>query len=242
MELLHYLATLRQRRGLILLTVVVAVVAGWLGTSRQERYTTSSTIVVGIEAPVTSDQQDARSVAFDRLVLTYAAIIDSRPLAEEALERTGLPLTPGGVVARTSVVPQPGTQVLRVIVTDDDPMVAQGLANGLAEVFVDQADELGSNDGVAGGESGLSTFVLERATRPEHPLPTGLARNVVVAGVFGLIVAVGLALLLEYLDVTVKGAEDAQARLGLPVLGVIPVLSLAKGSSAGISTSPPVQR
>ena len=49
-----------------------------------------------------------------------------------------------------------------------------------------------------------------------------MLRNVIVASIFGLLVAAILAFLLEYLDITVKTAADAERRLELPVLGIIP--------------------
>lgn len=225
MELLQYLAVLRRRLGLILLTVALAVAAAWLVTSRQEIYTAQSTIVVGTDAEVTGERQTDRAIGVDRLVLTLAAIIDSRPFATEALEGSGLPLKPGAVVAATSVTPEPGTQVLRVRVTRPDPTMARALANVLADSFVVRSEEfgLGAGGDVDQAGSALPTFVLERATLPASPLPTGLARNVTVAAMFGLVVAVAVVLLLEYLDVTVRGVGDVETRLALPVLGAIPV-------------------
>lgn len=44
----------------------------------------------------------------------------------------------------------------------------------------------------------------------------------VIAAVLGLMVAIGLAFILEHLDDTVKTAEDVRKHLGLPVLGNIP--------------------
>ena len=45
--------------------------------------------------------------------------------------------------------------------------------------------------------------------------------NVAIAFVVGLMAAVGLAFLLEYLDNTVKKEEDVETLLGLPVLGIV---------------------
>ncbi|MCX6950675.1 MAG: polysaccharide biosynthesis tyrosine autokinase, partial [Verrucomicrobia bacterium] len=46
--------------------------------------------------------------------------------------------------------------------------------------------------------------------------------NVVFAGLFGTVLAVGLALLLEYFDTSFRNVADVESRLKLPVLGVIP--------------------
>ena len=45
-----------------------------------------------------------------------------------------------------------------------------------------------------------------------------------IALVVGLMVGVGLAFLLEYLDNTIKNEDDIEKILGLPVLGTIAVI------------------
>jgi capsular polysaccharide biosynthesis protein len=41
--------------------------------------------------------------------------------------------------------------------------------------------------------------------------------------VFGLLMGIGFVVLLEYLDLTIRSADDAQQRLQLPALGAIPL-------------------
>jgi hypothetical protein len=45
-----------------------------------------------------------------------------------------------------------------------------------------------------------------------------------LSAIFGLLASVALVLLLDYLDLTVKTADDLERRSGLPVLGVIPLV------------------
>jgi hypothetical protein len=51
-----------------------------------------------------------------------------------------------------------------------------------------------------------------------------LARNLGLAGLLGLIVAGALIALLEYLDISMRSAEDVERQLELPVIGVVPAL------------------
>ncbi|MBL9167844.1 MAG: polysaccharide biosynthesis tyrosine autokinase [Verrucomicrobiales bacterium] len=55
-----------------------------------------------------------------------------------------------------------------------------------------------------------------RASRPNKPL------NIALGVVFGIILGVGLAFFIEYLDTSVKTIDDVERALQAPVLGVIP--------------------
>ncbi|ABA20476.1 Lipopolysaccharide biosynthesis [Trichormus variabilis ATCC 29413] len=70
--------------------------------------------------------------------------------------------------------------------------------------------------------------IIETAVAPE--LPTSPKRTVVlvIAGFFGSILAVGLVLLLELMDNTLRDATEAEELLQLPLLGVLPRLPATK--------------
>src|SRR5207237_8027686 len=79
----------------------------------------------------------------------------------------------------------------------------------------------------------LPAYIFQQARLPTAPQPTGLATNLAVAAVVGLILGVGGVLLADYLDITVRGIEEAERRLDLPVLGAIPELGTAPSQLTG---------
>ncbi len=76
----------------------------------------------------------------------------------------------------------------------------------------------------------LGNFIVlaEKAVPPSQPLKPFI--NVFVAGITGLVFAIGLAFLREQLDNTVKTNYDVEERLSLPVMGVVTPLA---GSRSG---------
>jgi len=73
--------------------------------------------------------------------------------------------------------------------------------------------------------------VVEAAELPRYPVGPNRMTNTLLAAAVGLLLAGGLAFLIEYLDDTLKTSEDIQAVLSLPTLGSIarinPAQSLA---------------
>lgn len=66
--------------------------------------------------------------------------------------------------------------------------------------------------------------VLDKAEVPLRPARPRKLFNIGLSVLIGLVLGVGLALFVEYLDNTVKSAEDVDRLLGLPVLGLVPAL------------------
>jgi non-specific protein-tyrosine kinase len=72
-----------------------------------------------------------------------------------------------------------------------------------------------------GGESPNYLTVIEPAQLSTTPISPNVATNVLLAAAVGFTLAVGAALLLEYLDDTLKSADDLSSSLGLTPLGSI---------------------
>ncbi|MCI4445644.1 MAG: polysaccharide biosynthesis tyrosine autokinase [Candidatus Aminicenantes bacterium] len=82
-----------------------------------------------------------------------------------------------------------------------------------------------SETGVSARLKGLRTSnirIVDRADIPIRPSSPKKLRNLLIALFLGLFGGVGLALVMEYLDNSVKSVEDVERYSGLPTLGVVP--------------------
>jgi capsular exopolysaccharide synthesis family protein len=70
--------------------------------------------------------------------------------------------------------------------------------------------------------------ILDLALPSKHPIQAGLVTTVPLAAVIGLLLACALCLGLEALDNTIKTEEQAETELGVPVLGMIPIIGTGK--------------
>jgi polysaccharide biosynthesis transport protein len=69
--------------------------------------------------------------------------------------------------------------------------------------------------------------IVDYALAPDGPVGPNRTRTVLIAMFLSLVLSVGLALLLEYLDDSVHSTEDVERFLNLPALAVIPIVGSA---------------
>ncbi|MBJ8111786.1 capsular biosynthesis protein [Bacillus cereus group sp. N6] len=149
-----------------------------------------------------------------QLTNTYKVIIKSPVILEQVKEKLKLQETLQELTKNIDVANERDSQVISVTVQNKNPRTASAIANKIAEVFQSEVAKIMSVDNV----TVLSKAEVSENQSPIKPRPM---LNVAIAFVVGLMVAVGLAFLLEYLDNTLKKEEDVEKLLGLPVLGIV---------------------
>jgi capsular polysaccharide biosynthesis protein len=149
----------------------------------------------------------------NQLVKTYSQIAKSRTVAEKIIEQEKLDITPEAFSDKISVEPVRDTQLISISIEDPSPDKAARLANISGQVFMKKVVEVMKLDNVN---------IVDPAVPAPSPVKPNKKMNILLAGVIGLMSAVGLVFLLEFLDQTIKTNEDINRYLELPVLGVIP--------------------
>lgn len=149
-----------------------------------------------------------------QLINTYNVIIKSPAILSKVKNKLHLGMSVKQLTSKISVGSEKQSQVLTVTVKDSNPNTATAIANTIAETFKEEAVGLMSVDNV----NILSQAENEVGQAPVKPQKL---LNIGIAIVVGLMASSGLAMLLEYLDKTIKKEQDIEAILGLPVLGTI---------------------
>jgi len=65
---------------------------------------------------------------------------------------------------------------------------------------------------------------MDKAKVPNRPLPMRKKVKVMLGLIIGLALGISLAFLLDYLDTSIKTVKEAENLLGIPTLGVIPII------------------
>jgi capsular polysaccharide biosynthesis protein len=168
------------------------------------------------EQPVLDANQIRTNV---EMINTYSVIIKSPTILNRVVEDLNLQQSTDALTSKITVNAEQNAQVFNLTVQDEDPAQAVNLANAISETFSKEVPNIMNVDNV----KVLSPAVLKENPSPIKPKPL---LNIAIALVVGLMAGVGIAFLLEYLDNTIKTEEDIQNVLQLPVLGVIPKITV----------------
>lgn len=89
--------------------------------------------------------------------------------------------------------------------------------------------------GVTGGVTTNNISIVDQASTPSSPSSPKLFINLAIAALFGLGLGILGALVLEALDESLTTPDDVESKLGLPVLGAMPLLAKGETPAAALS-------
>lgn len=89
--------------------------------------------------------------------------------------------------------------------------------------------------GVTGTLASNNISIVDQAQVPGAPSKPQLLLNLAIAALLGLGIGVGAAFLIEALDESLGTPEDVEAKLNIPVLGVIPLLDKGETASEALA-------
>ena len=153
---------------------------------------------------------------YQQLMKTYAELATTSDLVTKALDEAHISYNQEdlkGILSNIKANPGTDTQVLNLSFKGGNPEEVLKVIDAVTDEFITESKELIPNGNVQ---------VIQKAQLPESPISPNKKLNVVIGFVLGLIIGIGLALLLEYLDNTFKSRDDLEKTLGLPIIGTIP--------------------
>ena len=176
-------------------------------------YQASTTVLVNYRAEETNKLTQSDLTTSQKLVATYTEIIKSATILEPVIKALDLEITADELLKNIGVAQLNDTEIIKITVKNEDPELSRDIANTIANVFSKEISKIMKVD---------STSTLDVAKTPMTPLSQNKITKIAIAGILGMMISVGLVFVLEYLDRTVKTADETEKLLGVPVLGVIP--------------------
>ena len=208
----------------VILLVVCVVVGAAVGASLWQTPTYEASAQVWVDQRQGDQQTNLAGTVegLQTIILTMIHAIDSRPVADEAIQRLGLDMTPAELLDNLAIEQVESTSFIVLTYQSSDPVQAAQIVNTVGEV----SSELISERSAAGSQ--LTANVYEEAMVPESPVSPDPLRNGLLAAMFGIMLGIGLALLMEYLDRSWRSPEEVEQVSGVPTFATIPEFSLTK--------------
>ena len=203
----------------VLVSIGVAMGFTYLQTPT---YESSIKLLVGQKEGNAAENLAGEIPGLQQLTQTMTAAVDTRPVAEAVVRELDLSMSPAEVLNNLSAEQDAATLFIDVSYTDPDPVKAQRVANTVGEVFSEQIS------GVNLSASGATATVWVTAEVPQEPSSPSIPRNLLLALALGLMIGVGLAFLLEYLDDSWRSPEEVEQIAGVPTFGAIPAFRMPK--------------
>jgi len=223
---LTYLRALRRWTWMIVLFGIIAGVTAYAVTRQQPRfYSTDTVALVNPTVSVVLPGSATATSGFgsgDQLVDTYVSLLNTSPVRDRLIQ-DGIPRDSGTLAGELVPIHRVNTNLIQVNVTDSDPQVALSIAQDIIPAFNRSLTQLESRVPGSPTRAQLEALVPWEVptAAPGAAVSTNAHLAVLVAAAAGVLVGVGIALLLEFLDDTIKTEADVRTRLHTSVLGTV---------------------
>lgn len=213
LELLHLLR--KHLRLVVLLPVACALVMGvYSYLFMSNTYTASTSMyVLALNQDTTASTSLSTDLSASQMISNDVSTLltSDRALAETAEDLALEDLDDYDV----SVTSETTSRVIGLTVTGPDPQTAADVANHLVANVSGIAQEVMSIE---------SVNPIDQATAPEAPSGPNRPLYVAVALMAGLFLAVAIVVVEDMLNTKVRGQEEVEELLGIPVIGRIPAM------------------
>lgn len=236
MELIKYGRIVRRWIVLISFAPILAGAAGGITSFLLPPvYEAQVSLLVRPSQPLSSDQT-VQALTSDQISHTYARLMTEPPLLEQVITDLHLNTTTDALDKQITVVPEVNTTILDVKVQNHDPALARDIANTLIADFLQEIKQIEATENATPTvQSHDNLVIVAPATKPTRPVFPNVPLNVVVALLAGLLLGLGIAFLLDYMDQSIKTDEDL-AEAGLLSIGHIPYVQTGRGRRAELLT------
>lgn len=219
MELIHYMSIVKKKIWLIGVIVAIACTGAAINSFflTTPIYQANAKLIVNqatqIEGMSTVNYNTVQTNIM--LINSYKEIIRSTAITSKVVEQyPAFQITANQLSGGITVSAASNSQVMNIAFRSSSYERSAMIVNAVAKVFKEQIPSIMKVDNVT---------ILNEANPEDrsYPINTNPMMNMVMSFFVSLLLALGLAFLLDYLDDTIKSEEDLERYIELPVLAAI---------------------
>ncbi len=154
-------------------------------------------------------------------VISYTKLLTGETLAKRTIDKLHLDMSADTLLTRVRAASAPDTVLIDISVLDPSPLQARTIADALSDEFVVMVSELETPPN--GGQPDARVVVEQHASVPLAPAIPKAMRNVAIGLALGVIVGIGLAILRDLLDNTIKDRTTLEEITGVGLVGSVPL-------------------
>jgi capsular exopolysaccharide synthesis family protein len=224
---------LRSRWVIICVTIAVAVLAAVVVTLlTTPLYEASTRLFVSTTAGASANEIYEGNLFSQERVLSYTKLLTGESLAQRTIDKAHLDMSAQDLREKVKASSAPNTVLIDVAVRDPSPVEARNIADALTDEFVIMVGELETPED--GSRPAARVVVEQHATVPTKPVVPKTTLNVTIGLVLGLLLGIGLAVLRDRLDNTVKNRQILEEITDAGLVATIP-FDKARRKDAAIS-------
>ena len=148
------------------------------------------------------------------LIGAYSEIIKSRKVLNQVIKILDLDYSVGQLSKNVSVEAVNDTEIIRITVNDRNKAKSVLIANQIAETFSKEVKSLYHLENVA---------IIDKAISTDKPYNINHLKSNLLYLLIGLVLSCGIVFVIYYFDTSIKSSEVIENKLGLNVLGIVPV-------------------
>jgi len=221
LELKQYIRIIIKRIWIVItIPIIAAMISAFVVLFLIEpEYEAGITLYVMIKGTNTEVPVEYEDIMIsEQLVKDYRELIRSKSVTKGIISRLNITdISSNELANKISVDLKKDRRILEIKVKDQDAERAKILADAAGVVFIEKVEELMES---------VKIEVVDEAEIPEKPNEPKLIIFISAAILAGLLFAICLIFLMEYMNDTIRTVEDVEKNLGLTVLGTIPTMDI----------------
>ena len=220
MELKDYIRIIRKRWRIIVAATLVVLAGAALATTLSPKiYQAQTRLFVSTSGGSDSGALLSGSNFTQQRVKSYADVITTPSVLNPVIETLKLDTTAAKLGEQIPASVPLDTVLIEVAVTSTKPAEAAQIADAVGKQFTQTVSDLESVS--TGKSSPVKVTVVSTPTVPIAPISPKPTRNLALGVVLGLLLGLGLALLRDLLDTTIKTEKDCAGVTDATVIGGI---------------------
>ena len=205
-----------RRAYIIIITALVFLVGGLTYTVfLKEPLYKSDVNVILVSKNSQSSSLQSEIAANQKLAATYRELVTSRSVLNEVIEDLDLTYTVSQLQKMISVQNVNETEIIKITVSSSKPKEAKEIANVVAVKFQDEVKDIYNLENVS---------IVDKAVLAKSPYNINVVKESIIYIALGVVLSCGVIFVIYYFDNTIKSIDQVEKRLGIPVIGTVPIV------------------